>query len=415
MKLELRRQDFLKAWQITERFVAPRSTKDTVAGILVTASESGQVTLEATDLKTSVRCDAIGVNVIEPGFAVVPADLLGSMLKKYVADELILDVNSERGLLNAGKSKTKFAIIAAEEFPKIPESSAAENICEILGADLARMINDGGCAASQPQDFPKYIGTCLFRTRDGYLKVISTDGKRLALSQMLCEQINKDDDLLLPAQAIKELGKTLSTSYADKSVKILADGSTAWFNLEGVEFSIRLIEATFPNYERILNNVKVTEMKIKSSDLIPVLERIDIIARTTPAHIMAMYLSPNGEVKITARAPEKGTTSEVINAEISGENLQVGFNVGYFLDGLKILSGDSNIEFSGDEGQARMKRNNSDDFLYMLMPARLSAQDRIAEDEMNKEESSEDVPESENENYEQQAAPENPEGENNQQ
>ena len=77
------------------------------------------------------------------------------------------------------------------------------------------------------------------------------------------------------------------------------------------------------------------------------------------------------------------------------------------------------IEFSGYEGQARMKRMKGEevdnDFLYMLMPARLSAQDRIAEDEMNKEESSEDVPESENENYEQQAAPENPEGENNQQ
>ena len=58
-----------------------------------------------------------------------------------------------------------------------------------------------------------------------------------------------------------------------------------------------------------------------------------------------------------------------------------------------------------------MKRNNSDDFLYMLMPARLSAQDRIAEDEMNQEEFSEDVQESENEIYEQQAAPENSEGE----
>ena len=401
MKLELKRQDFLKGWQIAEKFIDAKSAKEALSGIFIAAGEDGRVTLEATDLKTSVRCDAEGVNVLEPGLAVVPAMILGSMIKKSASDDLMLEVNSERGFLSAGKSKTRFAVISAETFPKIPESSGASEIFDFLGGDFAKIIAEGSSASSQPQDFPKYIGTCLLRTGEGQVKIVSTDGKRLSLSKSDCGSIKSDRDLLLPAQAFKDLGKTLAASYPDKTVKILADDSIAWFSLDNVEFSIRLIEATFPVYERILNDVVEASMKIKTEDLIPVLERIDIIARTTPAHIMSMLINPNGELKITARAPERGTASESINAEIEGNFLQIGFNVGYFLDGMKILGpGEIKIEFSGDESQTRMLRSSGDEFLYMLMPARLSSQDKIAEQEMGEFENISYEPENNQENQE---------------
>ncbi|MBQ3457885.1 MAG: DNA polymerase III subunit beta, partial [Synergistaceae bacterium] len=68
MKLELERQDFLKAWQTAERFASTKTTKDSTRGILITASEDNTVILKATDLNTSVRFRAQGVNVLEPGF-----------------------------------------------------------------------------------------------------------------------------------------------------------------------------------------------------------------------------------------------------------------------------------------------------------------------------------------------------------
>ena len=394
MKLELQRQNFLKAWQIAEKYIDPKSAKESLSGIYIRASENGEVTLEATDLKTSVRCKAEGVNVVEPGVAVVPAAILGSMIKKSASEELLLEINSERGFLGAGKSKTRFAIISAEMFPNLPESSNAEKVFDFQGSELSKLIAEGGSAASLPTDFPKYIGACLLRAKEGLVQIVSTDGKRLALAKSTCGSIANGKDLILPAQAFKDLGKTLGSSYPDKNVNILSDDSTIWFNLEGVEFSIRLIDANFPVYERILNDVVETSMKIRTEDLMPVLERIDIIARAIPAHVMSMSLSPEkGELKITARAPERGTASEAVNAEIEGKFLQVGFNVGYFMDGLKILgNGEIKIEFSGDESQTRMTRNNgTGDFLYMLMPARLSPQDKIAEQEMG---------EFENPNYE---------------
>ena len=210
---------------------------------------------------------------------------------------------------------------------------------------------------------------------------VSTDGKRLSLSKFPCE-VSKDEDMLLLAPALKELGKITAGCGEDEMVKILTDGATTWFVLEKIEFSVRRVESTFPKFEKILNTDVVTTLRIESENLISSLERVDIIAKTTPAHIMAMSLNPNGELKITARAPEFGTASETLNAEIGGSSLQIGFNVAYFLDGLKAIGKEvAVIEFSGEEGQTRMKREGSDDFLYMLMPARLSTQDIMTEEE----------------------------------
>ena len=312
----------------------------------------------------------------------IPAAIFGAVLKKLDADDLVLEVNSERGFLNAGSNKMRFAVIPPETFPNISGSSEGENVCELPAPLLAKLIAEGSSAASQPQDFPKYLGTCLLRTSEGVLMAVSTDGKRLSLSKTPCAA-SKDTDILLPAQALKDFGRNIASLGAEDTVRILSDGSSAWFVLEDAEYSIRIIDSAFPKFERILNADRHTTLRINSKDLYAILERIDIIAKTTPAHIMAMALQPNGEMRITARAPELGTASETVAANIEGGYLQVGFNVGYFMDGLKALGSEqAAIEFSGEEGQTRMKREGSDDFLYMLMPARLSTQDAMTAEEI---------------------------------
>ena len=383
MKLEVTRKDFLKGWQTAERFADMKSPNNAVKGIFISATEDGQVTLKATDLKTSVKCRAEGVNVLEVGEAVIPVEIFGSMIRKVETDELVIDINSERGFLKAGKNKMKFAVIPAEQFPNIPSISDSEKVCMVQAELLSQLIAEGGSASSVPQEFPKYIGTCLFKTGGDSIKIVATDGKRLSLSQRACGTIEADKELMFPATAFKELGKCLA-SYKDKEVQVSASESVAWLAVDDIEFSVRLVDATFPQYERILNNVVQASLKAKSSDLTLALERIDIIASTTPAHIMVLSLNPNGEIKITARSQKvEGIASEEFLAEIDGQPMLIGFNVGYFLDGLKILGNcDVSIEFSGEESQARMKRKDSDDFLYMLMPARLSQQDKITEEEM---------------------------------
>lgn len=380
MKIELDRPEFLKAWQMAERSSSTKSTISAVSGILVTASEE-QTCLEATDFKTAIRCSAQGIRTVSAGSAVLPVRLFGEFLKKMPHDKLLLEIDGEKGTLSAGRNRTRFSTWPVSDFPNIPRSDGAEPLCTILAADLARAIAEGSVASSTPADFPKYLGTCLLKVQRDLLKVVATDGKRLSLSQCPCED-GADVELLLPVPALRELGRLLAGNTPESRIHVLYDGSTAWFRLEHLEFSARRVESSFPNYEKILTPGASTTLRIQRDELLPALERIDIMVRNTLTRLAVLYLSPGGEFRLTGRAPELGTTAEVLDSSIDGDPLRVGFNVGFLQDGLKALgSGEIRIDFNGEEGQTRLLREGSEDFLYMLMPARLSPQDLMEDEE----------------------------------
>ena len=383
MKIELDRLEFLKAWQMAERSCGTKSTLSAVNGILVTVGD--ETLLEATDFKTALRCTASGVKTLTPGQAILPVRILGEFLKKIPTGTATLEVDGEKGVLSAGRNRTRFSTAPVSEFPKIPRSDSAAELCTLITADLARVITEGAVASSAPADIPKYLGTCLFKVKDNLLKVVSTDGKRLSLSKCFCET-KADDELLLPVPALRELSRLLTAVDQEARVQILNDDSTAWFRLDGgVEFSIRRVQTSFPNYEKILTSDVLTTMKIHRNELLPALERVDIIAHNTVSHLVVMRLSPGGDLKMTTRAPDLGTALEVLEASIEGNPLRVGFNVGYLQDGLRAMGdGEILIEFNGEEGQTRIVQEGAENFLYMLMPARLSPQD-IIDDEPESE------------------------------
>ena len=380
MKLEIERADFLKAWQTAEKYTQSKTNMDAINGIRITAKDD-IATLEATDKKSSIKCVAKGAAILESGVAVLNAAIFGEMLRKSQAKTLSLTINDDRVTLSSYRSKSRFTLIPVETFPAIPASSEAEEICTIMAKDFGQLINEGCCAASQPSDFPKYLGTCLIRTENENIIAVSTDGKRLARSQTACISVNKQEDILMPAAALKDLIKLFA---GEETVTILSDGNLVWFRLDEAEFSVSRIDASFPKYEKILNDELKTSMKVNKSALVQAIERVDIISKTNPAvHIMAMHINPeSGELRITARSPECGTTSESLEANIEGAPMQIGYNVNYFMDGLKAVNSDVVlVEFSDDEGQTRIFNEESKDFLYMLMPIRLTPQDILSDDD----------------------------------
>ncbi|MCL2008934.1 MAG: DNA polymerase III subunit beta [Synergistaceae bacterium] len=385
MKIEISRSEFLKVWQMAERSSSSKSTVGSLGGVLVTAADN-KVLLSATDLKTSIKCAADGVNVLKEGSAIFPVRILGELFKKAPTDVFSVDIKGEKGILVSGRNKTRFSTWPLDDFPKLAQSDGADVLCDVPASDFLRALSEGSIASSPTDDFPKYLGACLVQLKSGLLHVASSDGHRLSLSKCLCEpQSQNDTDLLLPILPLRELQRLLQGIGQDKSgggsVRILYDGSMVWFQMGGVEFSIRRVESSFPNYERILNPNTTTTMFVSRPDLLSALDRIDVIVRSH-TRMVVMHISPGGELKLTGRAPEFGTAAEVLDAAVEGDALKVGFNVGFLQDGLKSISFDQvKISLNGEAGQMTLRRDGSDDFLYMLMPVRITEQDMIESEE----------------------------------
>jgi DNA polymerase-3 subunit beta len=383
MKIDIVRSEFLKVWQMAERCSSSKSTIGSLGGVLLVA-EGEKAQLSATDLKTSICCVADGVRISRDGSAILPVKLLGELFKKVSEDRFTVEVKNEKGLLVAGRNKTRFSTWPVDEFPKLAQSSGAEVMCEVPAGDFSRILVEGSIASSPTDDFPKYLGACQIQLKGGALQVISTDSRRLALSKHLCGEGN-ETELLLPILPLKELQRLLAGVGPETPVRILYDGSLAWFQMGQIEFSIRRVESTFPSYEKILNPSRTNTMLVKRDELISALERIDIIVRSH-TRVVVMHLLPEGQLKLTGKAPEFGTVVEVLDAKIDGEPLKAGFNVGFLQDGLKSIGSDNVVmNLNGEAGQMTLCRDGSEDFLYMLMPVRITEQDMIDPEEEREE------------------------------
>jgi len=190
----------------------------------------------------------------------------------------------------------------------------------------------------------------------------------------------------MPVRELQRILQVLLGQDKSGAVRVLYDGSMVWFQMGGIEFSIRRVESSFPNYERILNPNTTTTMLVNRQQLLSALDRMDVIVRSH-TRLFVMRIVPGAELKLTGRAPEYGMAAEILDAVIDGDALNVGFNVGFVQDGLKSISFDSvKMSLNGEAGQMTVRRDGSDDFLYMLMPVRITEQDIIDLEEEEQEE-----------------------------
>lgn len=375
MRLKINKSTFMKGWQIAERIVSTKSTIGYLSGILCVA-EDDKPTLLATDLKTSISTLIDGVTIEEPGRAILPTKVLGELFKKVPTTEFTVEVKDGKGKLLAGRNKYKFSTYPADDFPVIPSSKNASDFVTLEATELQRVIDEGGIAGSMGEEFPKYLGAELLQIKDGEFRCVSTDGRRLSLSKSYIEKTQaREQDMLLPLGATKELLRILGSMGPDSKVKIMIDGALGYFITDTLEFSVRRVESTFPNYERILSPNTTTSLQIDRSQFISALERVDVVVRENN-HMVVLNLSPGGDLRLTGRAADVGEASEIEEGIIKGESLKVAFNVAYLIEGLKAFHGEQAfLTFNGQEGQMMMLRPNESDFLYMLMPIKLKSSD----------------------------------------
>ena len=375
MKLEITQNVFMKYWTMAERVTGTKSTMATLASILCEADENG-VTLNATDLKTTIRIKAEGVNVLEPGTAILPLKVVGELFKKIAVSPFTVEVQDEKGTITAGRSHYSFTTYMVADFPELPSPRAAEEFTRVPAGELGRVLAEGSIAGAPNEDFPKYLSGGLLQISGGELRVVATDGRRLSLSKTLVQNSGEADELremLLPLKSLDEYKSVLASMPPDQEVEVLQDGAVTYFNVPGVQYSVRCIDSKFPNYERILSNTSTTQLKAERASFLSALDRINVVVSES-SRMVLLTLSPGAAMGLTGRAPEVGEANESVDAEIDGEPLKVAFNVGYLIAGIKAFHGSEvSLSFNGSEGQMMISRPEGEDFIYMLMPIKLKS------------------------------------------
>ena len=151
--------------------------------------------------------------------------------------------------------------------------------------------------------------------------------------------------------------------------RISLSDSKVRFVLEDITLASKLIDGTYPDYERVIptSNDKILELNVKN--LANAVDRVSVVAERTRA--VKIIVNKN-HVTITTSSPEWGSAVEEVEASYDSESLEVGYNFRYLLDILANIKGENaKISFSDGSSPSVIHDTSDSSAIYVLMPMRV--------------------------------------------
>lgn len=372
MKLTIERSALLKALGHVQAVVERKNTIPILSNVLIQAS-GGHARLTATDLDMEIVEEA-DASVEREGQATAPAHTLYEIARKLPegADvTLELADGDPRLQLSAGRSRFNLPSLPPGDFPVMPTEDLAVNFA-MPAEDLARLIDKTRFAISTEETRYYLNGIHLHAAeRDGapVLRSVATDGHRLALAETgLPNGASGMPAVIVPRKPIHELRRLLEDIDGDIDMSV-SEGKIR-FRLNAAVLTSKLIDGTFPDYERVIPRGNDKFMRIERG---PFAQAVDRVATISQEKSRSIKLSmSDATLTLAVNNPESGTASEELAAEYSSEDLSIGFNARYLLDVASQIEGDEAVfEFADPSSPTRVTDSGDPNAEYVLMPLRV--------------------------------------------
>jgi DNA polymerase III subunit beta len=368
MEIKAKRGDLLATLYWAQSIVERRNTMPILANALIDA-QKGKIQLAATDLEVGVRGEVDG-EIVKAGTLTVNAKKLYEIVREIPNEQIQLKrLENDWVEIRSGKSIFKIVGMDAREFPQFPGFDAKGQVT--VPANIIRgMIERTIFAVSTDETRYSLNGVFVEETSGGTVRMVSTDGHRLAFEEQTLGALGLSKGVILPRKGLGELKKLLENG--DEGVITIGfRENMALVSKDKVDLFMRLIDGDFPDYTKVIPKGNPNLAKIDHGELLQALRRVSILSSERYKGVK-MEFSDNS-ISISANNPDLGEALEEIDAEYKGAPISIGFNARYILDVLGVLGSDGeiSIELKDELSPSVIRRSDSAGYLYVLMPMRL--------------------------------------------
>ena len=351
------------------------STKQTlpILGNVLLEAKDNQLKLTASSLDIGITSTIPVEEIREVGSTTCSAKMLADITNNLPSGLVNLDIDSgisSEITVSNSFSTFKIATLSSEEFPQsiLPKD---DNSIVMDSNDFCDLVNKAIIAAADPTESrPIMQGISVVFNKENIV-MVSTDGKRL--SKVVYEHANNNEtpnQIVIPAKPLTDLLKILDK---DNEIKI-SYTKTHFFAVCGnMSFFCKLIEGTYPDYERVIPKEHTSLCKVGRESLIAAIKRVIIMAKEKDIANVIKFSFDNDVVILTSETNSVGSAEERIAVVYKGEPLLIGFNGTYVMDALRVLDSDEIVIELRDNKNCMVVRNkeNDESFLYICMPVRL--------------------------------------------
>ena len=364
--LQTERDALLKPLQTATGIVERKHTLPILANVLL-ESKGGKVHILATDLEIQIHTQ--GADNDKGDFQLTTnAKKLQDILRALPESANVqLDLEDHKLTLKAGKSRFNLQTLPPADFPTMNISETTHTQFSLPQETLKHMINQVQYSMAV-QDIRYYLNGLLLQVEGNQLRLVATDGHRLAYASTTIEAELAKQDVILPRKTVLELVKLLNQPKEAIQIELL--DNQVRFQCGDTTIVSKVIDGKFPDYNRVipLDNDKI--FVINRATLLGALERSAILANEKFRGVR-LQLS-GGSLKISCSNSEQEEASEELEIAYAGEALEVGFDIQFLMDVLRSVSSDDIQLAFGDANRSTLITiPNNPEFKYIVMPMRI--------------------------------------------
>ena len=366
MNIKCNREALFEAVQLASSIVPTRTPKPILqCAKLETGPEDQELIVIATDNEMTIRYVVSHVQVEAPGATVVSAERLSGILRETKDKTICLEASGETCEIVGQDSRFRLRVEDPEDFPVI-KVSQEEGGLRIKAGVLKEMFRKVSFAVARESSQYALNGV-LWEQRDKKLRMVATDGRRLAQVDgevIATGKTAEQQAAIVPIKVINSVGRILHD--LDEEVQVGLIGNQVVIRTAAVEICGILVQGRFPNYKEVIPSEADKKVTFKVEALQSALRRAALL---TNEHSRGVALSFSDEqVRFSSSTPEAGEAEiDITLSDYHSDAVEIGFNPQYLLEMLRIVDEDEvTFEFSDGKKPGLLRCGKS--FLYVVMP-----------------------------------------------
>ena len=374
MKFKADRATLIKALAHIQSVAEKRNTIPILANVRIEVAR-GKLTLTATDMEIAV-VEEMPASAARDGSTTAPAATLYEIVRKLPdGAEVELDLNAETQQLRlrAGRFATSLVTLPVEDFPSMTAGQLPHRFK--LAALSLRGLIDRTRFAISTEETRYYLNGIYLHTTQGadgpVLRAVATDGHRLArVEEPVPDGAAGMPGVIIPRKTVAELRKLIDEEQGE--IEIGLSDTRIQFKAGAVTLTSKLIDGTFPEYERVIPRDNDKVLRVGKQDFSAAVARVSAISseRSRP---IKMSLATD-LLTLSAASPEQGTASEELDSDrvkYGSTPLEIGFQARYLNDITDQISGEVEFHFSDGAAPTVVRDAGDASALYVLMPMRV--------------------------------------------
>jgi DNA polymerase III, beta subunit len=366
MKFTFDRDAMIREIAIAQEIITNKSPISILSNILLTAKD-GELSIKASDTNVNFTTH-IPVDILEEGSTTIYCDKFMSILSSSPSGEIEFDQQDIKVTIRTltKKYKAQLKSIASEKFAEIPVANDVP-FFDVPAKDIKEMIQQTIFSVSE--DPNRFFMTGVYFTRkEDKLVMVSTDARRLSYCEKILGSGIEFESAIVPTKILRCILKNASD---EGNVSLGIVDKMIFARFANYEFSSKLIDGQYPNYERVIPESQMYSFQVNREDLESAIKRIEIMIDKKVGRIV--FRLSDGVLNVSSPESEIGEADEEIPCRYSGNDFAIAMNDRYLSDPLKSIKSENVVfEFTEQMKAVTLRPEPKEDYFHIIMPMNLT-------------------------------------------